>query len=69
MPQPLKRQLRIGDNGDGFEAAREYDGNGLLSIKKRASDCGGQIEINSNEGAGTKIVLRLKLKSAPWSWH
>ena len=61
--------LQIGDDGDGFEAAREYDGNGLLSIKKRASDCGGQLEINSATGAGTKIVLRLKLKAAAWSWH
>lgn len=61
--------LQIGDDGDGFETAREYDGNGLSSIKKRAEDCGGQLEIDSIEGAGTKIVLRLKLKSAAWSWH
>ena len=61
--------LQIGDDGDGFDAAREYDGNGLLNIKKRASDCNGQLEINSIEDAGTKIVLRLRLKSAAWSWR
>jgi len=48
---------------------REYDGIGLLSIKKRAEDCGGRLEIDSVEGVGTKIVLRLKLKSAVWSWR
>ena len=61
--------LQIGDDGIGFDAAREYDGNGLLSIKKRAEDCGGRLEIDSIEGAGTKIVLRLKLKSAAWLWR
>ncbi len=61
--------LQISDDGDGFDAAREYDGNGLLSIKKRAEDCGGRLEIDSVEGAGTKIVLRLKLKSVVWSWR
>jgi len=61
--------LEIGDDGIGFDAAREYDGNGLLSIKKRVEDCGGRLEIGSVKGAGTKIVLRLKLKSAAWSWR
>lgn len=61
--------LQIGDDGIGFDATREYDGNGLLSIKKRAEDCGGRLEIDSVEGGGTKIVLRLKLKSAAWSWR
>ncbi|MDQ3749341.1 MAG: ATP-binding protein, partial [Acidobacteriota bacterium] len=50
--------LRIGDNGKGFDTSQEYDGNGLLSIKKRAADAGGSLEINSLDGAGTKIVLR-----------
>ncbi|MEJ7862526.1 MAG: two-component regulator propeller domain-containing protein [Pyrinomonadaceae bacterium] len=59
--------LQIDDDGGGFDQAREYDGNGLSSIKKRAEDCGGRLEINSVEGAGTKILLRLKLKSAAWS--
>ncbi|MEP6900927.1 MAG: ATP-binding protein [Actinomycetota bacterium] len=61
--------LRVGDNGNGFDAMLEYDGNGLLSIKKRAEDCGGRLEIDSVKGAGTNIILRLKLKSAAWSWR
>ncbi|MCY7346193.1 MAG: histidine kinase [Pyrinomonadaceae bacterium] len=61
--------LQIGDDGDGFDTAQEYDGNGLLNIKKRAADCAGRLEIESLEGAGTKIVLHLKLKSAAWSWR
>ncbi|MBA3786383.1 MAG: hypothetical protein H0X15_12765, partial [Acidobacteria bacterium] len=61
--------LQISDDGKGFDKAREYDGNGLLNIKKRAEDCGGQLEIDSTANAGTKIVLRLKLKSAVWVWR
>jgi signal transduction histidine kinase/ligand-binding sensor domain-containing protein len=61
--------LQISDDGIGFDATREYDGNGLLNIKKRAGDCGGQLEINSAAGAGTKSSLRLKLKTAAWSWR
>ncbi len=61
--------LQIGDDGIGFDATQEYDGNGLLNIKKRAEDCGGQLEIDSIEGAGTKIVMHLKLKTAAWSWR
>jgi signal transduction histidine kinase len=58
--------LRISDDGIGFDAVREYDGNGLLSIRKRADDCGGRLEIDSTKSSGTKIVLRLTLKSVEW---
>ncbi|HEY0461803.1 MAG TPA: two-component regulator propeller domain-containing protein [Pyrinomonadaceae bacterium] len=61
--------LQIRDDGIGFDSTREFDGNGLLSIKKRAEDCGGRLDLDSVEGAGTKIVLRVKLKSAAWTWH
>jgi signal transduction histidine kinase len=61
--------LRIDDDGDGFDAKQEYDGNGLLNIKKRTKDCGGRLEIDSVKGSGTKIVLHLKLKSPAWSWR
>jgi histidine kinase/DNA gyrase B/HSP90-like ATPase/histidine kinase/YXYXY domain-containing protein len=61
--------LQICDSGDGFNTMREYDGNGLLNIKKRAEDCGGRLEIESDAGAGTKIILRLRLKSPAWSWR
>ncbi len=61
--------LKISDDGNGFDTTLEYDTNGLLSIKKRAKDCGGQLEVDSIKGTGTNIVLRLKLKSAAWSWR
>jgi ligand-binding sensor domain-containing protein/signal transduction histidine kinase len=61
--------LRITDNGEGFNAALENEGNGLFNIMKRAKDCGGRLEIDSVEGGGTKIVLRLKLKSDVWAWR
>ena len=58
--------LEIADDGVGFETKGEYDGNGLSNIKRRATDRGGDLEIDSMRGAGTKIILRVKLKSA-WS--
>jgi signal transduction histidine kinase/sugar lactone lactonase YvrE len=61
--------LRIADDGAGFDTTREFDGNGLLSIKKRAEDCGGRVEMNSIQGTGTEVVLRLKLRTAAWSWR
>jgi signal transduction histidine kinase len=55
--------LQIRDNGKGFDTSQEYDGNGLLSMKKRAADAGGSLQINSFDGAGTKIVLRVPKKT------
>jgi signal transduction histidine kinase len=59
--------LQIADDGIGFEISGEYDGNGLSSIKKRATDRGGELEIDSMPGTGTRTTLRVELKSA-WSW-
>jgi signal transduction histidine kinase/ligand-binding sensor domain-containing protein len=60
--------LRIADNGVGFDATDECDGNGLLNIRKRALDRGGELEINSMQGTGTRITLKVKLRSVAWSW-
>lgn len=51
--------LNITDNGRGFDAEREFDGNGLLSMKKRAAELKGSLKINSAENEGTTIVLVL----------
>jgi signal transduction histidine kinase len=51
--------LNITDDGKGFDAAQEYDGNGLLSMKKRAADFGGLLDIKSSAGEGTRVSLRV----------
>lgn len=53
--------LSIRDNGKGFDTATESDGNGLLSMRKRASDFGGQLDIDSSAGRGTRVVLRFSI--------
>lgn len=58
--------LRISDDGTGFDIKREYDGNGLLNIKKRAESCGGHLNIDSIKGSGTTIILRIKLRPNGW---
>jgi signal transduction histidine kinase/streptogramin lyase len=58
--------LRIQDKGRGFDVAQEFDGNGLSSMKKRAEDCGGVLEIASPDGTGTTMTLRIKRRTANW---
>jgi ligand-binding sensor domain-containing protein/two-component sensor histidine kinase len=53
--------LAIRDNGIGFNAQEKYTGNGLKNMKARAEQLGGKIEIDSNNGEGTIITLRIPL--------
>jgi signal transduction histidine kinase len=63
--------LRVSDNGDGFEVpppgvvsganlfADKPGGNGLLSIRRRALELGGELSISSGPGQGTVSTLTL----------
>ncbi len=51
--------MMIEDNGKGFEQNRATEGNGLKNMKKRASEIGANLEINSIPGNGTQIKLEL----------
>jgi signal transduction histidine kinase len=54
-------QIRISDNGRGFQPASEtISGMGLRSMKMRMETIGGQFEIHADE-LGTKIVLTYPL--------
>src|SRR6476646_11799056 len=39
--------MSIADNGAGFDTLQEYDGNGLLSMKKRAAEVSGRLDVTS----------------------
>jgi ligand-binding sensor domain-containing protein/signal transduction histidine kinase len=54
-------EINIEDDGVGFEVSRESDGNGLMSMRRRAAALGGTLNITSRPGAGTAIAFR-----APW---
>lgn len=55
--------LDIKDDGCGFDLASLHDGNGLPSLKRRASTMGGELKIKSQPGTGTAIVLKVPYKS------
>ena len=56
-------KLEIKDDGSGFdlEETNSYNGNGLRNIKKRGKEVNADITINSEIGAGTKIVCIIPL--------
>jgi len=68
--RPTAVTLRISDNGSGFDvcerqARRDGSGFGLGNMKSLASSLGGQLQIDSEIGGGTRIVVRLPLDDAP----
>jgi signal transduction histidine kinase len=57
-------QLTIADNGRGFDPAVRADGNGILSMQKRAVAFGGVFEIDTAPGRGTRVTMRAQLRGA-----
>lgn len=55
------------DNGRGFEIqsismdGSSPNGLGLIGMQERASQCGGEVEIYSHRGDGTKIQITIPL--------
>ena len=67
--------LKVNDNGKGFDStfavggsspvtSSARGGNGLLSMRRRAEEMGGQFEIVSRKGEGTTVTLRVLAGSA-----
>ena len=52
--------LCIADDGSGFNIERDFDGNGLASMKKRAFELGGSLSVISTPNKGTSITLKLR---------
>jgi signal transduction histidine kinase len=55
-------ELRVRDDGGGFDTGRPPDGEGHLGLslmRGRAEDAGGTIELSSTPGEGTCVSLRL----------
>ena len=65
-------KLSIIDNGQGLDlessgpalAARAKGGHGIFSMKKRAAELNGKLDIRSEVGHGTTITVRLPLDAA-----
>jgi signal transduction histidine kinase len=51
--------LELRDDGDGFKVKDRHDGMGLTGMRERVEQMGGELEITSSRGKGTKITVVL----------
>src|SRR5437868_5688163 len=54
-----KLRLELRDDGDGFKEKDRHDGVGLRGMRERVEQMGGELEITSSRGRGTKITVLL----------
>ena len=52
-------RLELRDDGDGFKVKDRHDGVGLSGMRERVEQMGGELEIASSRGKGTKITVVL----------
>src|SRR6195256_3383174 len=52
-------RLELRDDGDGFQLKDRHDGVGLMGIRERVEQMGGELSINSLQGKGTNILVVL----------
>jgi ligand-binding sensor domain-containing protein/signal transduction histidine kinase len=63
LVEPARFQIVIADNGTGFDpASPRTEGNGLKNMRRRLEEIGGQFEIWSRPGQGTKIKMTIRLR-------
>ena len=58
-------QIVISDNGQGFDAEKTHEGNGLRNLPLRMSKLGGHYRIKSSQGRGTVVTIELDLAPRP----
>jgi len=56
-------QLRVSDDGRGFEPQHDNGGFGLIGMRERVSLAGGRLDIRSSPGEGTTLEARLPAPS------
>ncbi len=54
-------RIAVGDDGAGFDPDADAGGRGLIGMRERVALLGGEIELSSNPGEGTKMVATLPL--------
>jgi signal transduction histidine kinase len=54
-------ELEVGDDGAGFDANRQIGPahHGLANMRKRATGIGAGLEVVSDPGSGTRIIVRI----------
>jgi signal transduction histidine kinase len=53
--------FRIGDNGEGFDPEASAEGHGIASMRSRAERLGGALIIQSGNGDGTQLEVRIPI--------
>ena len=53
--------LTVADDGQGFDADRAAEGQGLRSMRRRAEALRGTLEVASHERGGTAVVLTVPI--------
>lgn len=53
--------LDVYDDGIGFDSTAAHEGHGLVSLRQRALQLGGELRITTAPGQGTRLVLTAKL--------
>jgi signal transduction histidine kinase len=61
-PEGETLHAEVHDDGHGFALAEPGNGNGLASMRARATHAGGSLRIESQAGAGTRIELQVPLR-------
>ncbi|HRI65856.1 MAG TPA: PAS domain S-box protein [Polyangium sp.] len=59
--EPQELRFEFQDDGVGFHSGAQHEGLGLIGIKERVESMGGTLTIESEEGKGTAILVRLGL--------
>jgi signal transduction histidine kinase len=57
-------EMKICDNGKGFNITEVASGNGMSSLKKRATELKGDFKITSQAKEGTSVELRFKIEKS-----
>ena len=52
-------ELKIADDGCGFDSTNVCEGHGLISMQRRATALGGELQVISVGGVGTKMMLKV----------
>jgi two-component system, NarL family, sensor histidine kinase UhpB len=53
-------ELRVTDDGVGWDGDRNQERFGIAGMRERALLCGGQLTVESEPGAGTRVTLRAR---------
>jgi signal transduction histidine kinase len=57
----------VSDDGKGFDPDAERDGFGLTGMRERVELVGGELQVESNPGSGTRILASVPLGNGPGS--